>query len=155
MAVLAPCLHCHRRADCAIKADTLKRIRGAGITKATLKCKIPQEDFPPGATVDVKTFRMEEYDYGYAGDGLRKTSVIVRGVVMKWRDRKAVVAIDKAQEIETLAGHKLGIIKVPPDVLTRIGDDVAELCACGFTVDRCVDRDLPSMADRVWNCGES
>lgn len=144
MTVLHPCLHCHRKADCQIKRDALIRIRGLGLTKATLRCKIPEQDFPAGSRVSVRTFILNYGQYADSGPVAVRTDRI--GAVAHWRNRKATVVLDKDQEIESLDDDdvRIGVVKVPSDRLTRLDEVTKEMCDCGLlTLDRCHKADFP------------
>jgi hypothetical protein len=145
MTVLQPCFHCHRAADCETKRSTLARLRGLAITKASVRCRIPKDDFPSGTVVDVKAFEIEP-------EFSNKFEVVKRGVVSRWHNGKVSVVLDKAQEIEVFESHKIGYLHVTTDRLTKIGDDVRELCKCGLTQERCENRDYPSTRTGQWEC---
>lgn len=145
MTVLHPCHHCHRKPSCEIRTKTLAGIRGLGITIARVRCRIPEQDFPPGAVVDVSAFELAEG--AYADDGYRKTKVTRRGIVRSWHERKAVIVLDKDQEIQKPEGAAIGYLKVTSDRLTATGLPSVELCKCGLSQERCEANDYPSIRD--------
>lgn len=150
MAVLHPCFHCHRKADCAIKRETLEKLRGLKISKANLRCSIPQQDFPAGATVDVQAFILTEG--GYDDCGYRKSAVVRRGVVTGWHAGKCSVALNKDQEIEKPEDGAIGYLKVTTDRLKRVDEPVQEICGCGLPQSRCENSDYPSIRTGEWSC---
>lgn len=154
MTVLHPCLRCHRKDDCEIKQNTLKQIRGAGVTKAKLRCKIPEQDFPLGSVVSVQAFEIRETARGDFDD-LAKVRVDRVGVVRSWRDGKACVVLNKDQEIQKLydENDRIGFLHVTSDRLTRISDAFVDLCKCGLPESRCQDGDMPSVRGGAWFCG--
>lgn len=146
MTILHPCHNCHRKTDCGIRAKTLASIKGLGLTKANLKCRIPEEDFPPGSVVNVSAFEIDE-------DDDNKTPITRRGIVRSWRERKAVVVLDKDQEIEKpYNGGNIGYLKVTSDRLATTGMPPVNLCACGLSEERCIDNDYPSTRDGKFSC---
>ena len=150
MAVLYPCFHCHRKDGCAIKKETLERLRGLKISKANLRCPIPQQDFPPGTTVDVAAFILTEG--GYDDYGYRKSAVVRRGVVAGWHAGKCSVALNKDQEIEMPEDGAIGYLKVTTDRLKRVDEPVQEICGCGLPQSRCENSDYPSIRTGEWSC---
>lgn len=153
MTVLSPCRRCHRRADCAIKRAALAALKGTKITKANLLCKIPEQDFPVGTAVQVKAFDLR--DLGDEVEQYDKTAITVRGIVSRWRNGKATVALDKDQEITQPNNGPIGILKVEPDRLSLVeGASASEMCNCGLvTKARCAARDFPSLREGAdFNC---
>jgi hypothetical protein len=154
MTVLHPCLHCHRRDGCGIRTGLVTRLKGSGITKATVKCKIPEQDFPPGSVVMVQAFEIVENQADYAGPDFFKQRTDRRGVVRGWRSRLCQVILDKDAEIEQLSGNPIAYLKVPSDHLTLLAEPVRELCACGLDAERCENSDYPSVREGEWRCKE-
>lgn len=153
MTVLHPCHNCHRKAGCDLRRDILKNLRGLKITLARFSCYIPELDFPAGAVVDVSAFELVEG--GYADDGYRKAKIVRRGVVRAWHDRKAIVVLDKDQEIQKPEGDAIGYLKVTSDRLTATGLPPVELCRCGLSQERCEANDYPSIRDGQFCCAEN
>lgn len=151
MTVLHPCHNCHRKADCSIRAKTLAALKGLSITKATLQCRLPQKDFPPGAVVEVKAFEL--VDAGYAEESYRKSATTRRGIVMRWHERKAIVALDSDMEIENPDDGAIAILKVSSERLTSTGFPPVELCSCGLSQERCDAGDYPSVRGGKFQCG--
>lgn len=154
MTVLHPCLHCHRKASCEIKRDALKQIRGIGITKAKLRCKIPEQDFPPGSIVSVCAFELRPGFYG--DDGPAKATIHRTGVVSRWRGGEALVILNKDQEIMKFFDEtdRIGLLHATSDRLTRVGDALVDLCSCGLPATRCMDDDMPRIRTGDWVCPE-
>jgi hypothetical protein len=155
MTVLHPCLHCHRKADCQIKRDTHAKLLGTGITKANLRCKIPEQDFPPGARVIIDAFEIRAGEHNaYVDRDDRKCATKRTGVIRCWSGSKCWVVLDKGQEIRKLYDEddKIGLLSATTDRLTRIGDDVVLLCACGLDAGRCANNDMPSTRTGKWSC---
>ena len=127
MTVLHPCLHCHRKSDCQIKRDMHVRLRGSGVTKATLRCKVPESDFPPGSIVSVRAFEMRWDEDGYRD--ITSVAVDRLGVIRQWRAGKAWVVLNSDQEIQKLddPNDKIGLLHCTSDRLTRIGDHIISL----------------------------
>lgn len=152
MTSLAPCRRCHRRETCQIKVSTLAGLKGLRISKATLRCKIPQEDFPIGARVSVQAFEL--LDAGYYEESYRKSAVSVVGIVTAWKGGKATVVLDKDQQIEAVEGNYIGHLKAEPDRLLRQPGSIVEMCVCGgLSRARCDAKDHPSLRDgKKWNC---
>lgn len=148
MTLLHPCLHCHRKADCPIKAATSAKLRGLNITKATLRCAIPKEDFPVGAVVDVAAFEILEDGDGNTG----KSSIVRRGVISSWHKGKATVVLYRDQEIAVADENAIGYLKVATDRLSRVDAPIVELCTCGLDVKRCDNSDYPSIRTGDWSC---
>lgn len=152
MTVLHPCLHCHRKSDCQIKIDTLAGLKGLRISKANLRCKIPRQDFPIGASVTVQAFEL--FDCGYSdAESYRKSAITRRGVVSAWKGNKATVVLDKDEEIETPDGN-IAHLHAEPDRLARIDAPLVEMCSCGgLSKARCEANDHPSLRnDGAWYC---
>lgn len=152
MTVLHPCLHCHRKEICEIKRDALKQIRGIGITKAKLRCKLPEQDFPPGSIVSVRAFELRPG--GYWDEDAVKSVVHRLGIVHSWRNGEALVVLNKDQEIRKFFDETdcIGLLRATSDRLTRIGDALIDLCSCGLSADRCADGDMPSIRIGHWVC---
>lgn len=152
MTSLTPCRRCHRRNDCETRAATLRAIRGMNITKANLRCRIPEQDFPPGSVVDVKAFELGD---GWQ-DGYRKADTVRRGIVCRWRQGRATVVLNADQEIEVPDGEPIGFLKAEPDRLTRVDEPVQELCRCGnLTKARCEAKQYPTLKNGSdWLCYE-
>lgn len=152
MTVLHPCLHCHRKTDCQIKRDTLLKLRGCGITKATLRCKIPQADFPPGARVVVDAFEIILEDHDWERRMIRRT-----GVVRSWIASQACVVLDKDQEIQMNFKDQgsIGMLRCTSDRLTRIDGPLVDLCSCGLSTERCENGDMPSIRSGKWGCPQT
>lgn len=152
MTVLHPCHNCHRKADCSIRKKTLAALKGLSITKATLQCRVPQKDFPPGAVVEVKAFDMVPEPDEFTG--YRKREVARRGVIRSWHERKANVVLDSDQEIEKgFEEGAIGYLKVPSERLIATGLPPVELCACGLSQERCEAGDYPSVRGGKFRCG--
>jgi hypothetical protein len=149
MTVLHPCLHCHRRPDCEIKARTLTLLKGSGITKANLKCSVPEKDFPPGSVVMVKAFELVE-----DCEDFTPTPTSRRAVVRQWRNRLASVVLEKDQEIAQPSSNPIAYLKVPSDRLTLVDEPVRVLCRCGLDAVRCESNDYPSVRNGEWYCQE-
>lgn len=150
MAILHPCLHCHRKHNCEKRQQTLKSIRGLGVTKASIRCRVPQDDYPAGTVVAVEAFEIDDDGACYTQ---RKYTVTKRGVVARWRNGKATVALDKAEEISVPdGGHNIGYLHLTPDRLTKIDGSIREICKCGLTQERCDNRDYPSIRNGEWSC---
>ena len=147
MTVFHPCHNCHRKAGCEILVAKRKAIRGLGITKANVKCKIPERDFPPGSIVDVKAF---EIDYELQN----KHAITVRGVVRAWKSGKASITIKKDDEIVTLDGHAIGNLRVTSERMKATDLPPVTLCPCGLSQERCENSDYPSIKSGEWVCQE-
>ncbi|MGO4337799.1 hypothetical protein AB4037_23060 [Labrys sp. KB_33_2] len=155
MTVLHPCHNCHRKADCSIRTKTLAALKGLSITKATLQCRLPQKDFPPGAVVEVKAFDLVEKSWSRPDDDpFEKRAITRRGVIRSWHQRKATVVLDKDQEIEKgFDDGAIGYLKVPSQRLTATGLPPVELCSCGLSQARCAAGDYPSVRGGKFQCG--
>lgn len=156
MTTFWPCRRCNHRETCLRLKDMRKQLRGAGITKANVKCSVPASDFPPGATVDVQAFEMTEGGGTYDSYGLEKTAIVRRGVVREWTRGYAAVVLNADQEIRKFdSTDSIGYLKkVEPDRLTRVDVPIAKLCSCGLTAERCENGDHPSIRDGKWACAE-
>lgn len=152
MTVLDPCLHCHRKADCPIKRDTLARLRGLNITKARIRCRIPQEDFPAGSAVMVEAFELTEASFG--DDDWRKCKTYRRGIVSRWHRGEATIVLDKDQEIQSphTGANPIGYLKVKSNRLSKVDAPIVELCSCGLSQERCANAVYPSIRDGDWQC---
>ena len=150
MTSLHPCLHCHRNKACSIKADTLAKLRGLKISKAKLRCRIPMDDFPVGATVEVTAFELIDMVEGFVA--YEKVDTIRRGVVSRWNLGKATIVLNKDQEITQPDGSAIGYLKVETNRLTRVDTPIIDLCDCGLDVDRCTNGDHPSIRHGTWSC---
>lgn len=154
MTSLTPCRRCHRRETCQKRADTLASLRGLGITRANVRCTIPEEDFPVGTAVTVKAFELTFG--GWHDDGWRKSDTVRRGTVVGWSDKKATVVLDQDQEIAIPDRETpISYLRAEPDRLTAIPDaPKADLCECGnLTKDRCEAKDFPMRRDGSdWFC---
>ncbi len=155
MTSLSPCRRCHRRADCEIRERTLASLRGLGITKANLRCAIPEHDFPVGSHVRVQAFELVEG--GYWDEGWRRNDIVRLGTVTGWHGKKATVCLDMGQEIalpEAEGRPPIFFLHAEPDRLTLSDDTVVALCRCGsLPKSRCEAGEFP--ADRhgnPWGC---
>ena len=153
MTVFHPCFHCHRKAECPIKAQAAKALRGFNITKANIRCGIPKQDFPPGTTVEVRTFVLA--DIGDFEPTYKKEPAWRRGVIARWKGSKATVALNKDQEIEQPSDSAIGYLSVTPDRLGRVDVPLVELCHCGLTQERCQDGDYPSVRNGEFQCWDA
>ena len=154
MTHLWPCRRCHRRDTCERRAELLGKLRGAGITKANVRCAIPQSDFPPGSTVDVLAF---EIDVGSDGDEFAKLETVRRGIVRSWRLGKASVVLNPGQEIigpHHDEGCGISYLKVESDRMTRIDVPIVELCRCGISTERCEEGQRPMVRNGKWHCAD-
>ncbi|MGJ4855568.1 hypothetical protein ACN6KF_001514 [Labrys sp. La1] len=153
MTVLHPCHNCHRKTDCSIRAKTLAALKGLSITKATLQCRLPQKDFPPGAVVEVKAFDLVEKPWSRPDDDpYEKRAITKRAIVKSWLHRKATVVLEQdIEQPDDLGG--IGILKVPSERLTATGLPPVELCSCGLSQARCDAGDYPSVRGGKFQCG--
>ncbi len=162
MVSLTPCRRCHRRADCAIKQKHVDLLRGSAITKANVRCVIPEADFPPGTPVLVKAFEMQHDGYlDEGGEDYIKVKVERAGIVTGWKKKgkKATVVLDVGAEIRPASKNQdecIAHLHAEPDRLTRTGDPV-DMCECGgLPKARCASRQFPYLrGGSDWTCPAS
>lgn len=155
MTSLSPCRRCHRRLDCEIRARTLAALRGLGITKANLRCTLPEQDFPVGSRVYVRAFELIEG--GHWDDGWRRNDVVRAGTVTGWRNKKATVCLDAGQEIafpESQGRPPIYFLHAEPDRLAKADESATALCRCGVLPKaRCEAGQFPTdRHNNRWGC---
>lgn len=155
MTVLSPCRRCARKGDCERLADLRKSLRGAGITKANVRCGIPKADFPVGQPVVVRCFTL---DYGeFADSGYRRVNVARHGVVRSHRAGKFRVLLNVGEEVGAPGEDDMpiSIVTAYHDQLALVEEQEApvKLCDCGLTEDRCGELAYrPHLRSGPWQC---
>lgn len=155
MTSLSPCRRCARKDACERLSDLRKKLRGAGITKANVRCAIPKADFPIGQPVAVRTFTMEPaHKFHPERPEDQQVAVSRIGVIQRHRAGRFLILLDVGQEVGH-ADRPLSILGAHHDQLSLVEGREApvDLCPCGLTEDRCEDKALrPQLRTGPWSC---